>query len=99
MRITTETVEGVTFLTVNGELDVATADELRQAGVDALTPITGTLRIDLSGVPFIDSAGLGALIGIRNAAGSSVTVLVQNAQPQVRRVLEITGLDHIFESV
>ncbi len=46
----------------------------------------------------MDSTALGALIAIRNAAGDHHAVVVQNAQPNVRRIFEITGLADIFES-
>ena len=99
MRILTTTNEGVTFLYVSGEVDLSVADELRNAGLAALSPLTGTLRIDLSGVTFMDSSALGALVMIRNAAADHHTVVVENAQPQVHRVLKITGLDQVFESL
>ena len=62
MRITTVTDEGVAFLTVVGDVDVETADELRRTAELALTPprqvrrvleitgLTGVLTIDLAGV-------------------------------------------------
>jgi anti-sigma B factor antagonist len=98
MRIDTTVNEGIAFMEVSGELDLAAADELTEAGLAALTPAAGTLLIDLSGVTFIDSTSLGALVAIRNAAEPHHTVVVQNAQPHVRRVFELTGLDRVFDS-
>ena len=57
-------------LLLSGEIDIASADALRNAGaraVDSLGP-SDRLDVDLSGVTFIDSSGLGALVSIRNAA-------------------------------
>ncbi len=98
MRITSTTTEGVTILEVRGEVDVETADELREAGIKALTPFGGTLRIDLSYVTFVDSTGLGALVAIRNHAGAQHTVILENPRPQLQKILAITGLDHVFET-
>jgi anti-sigma B factor antagonist len=97
MRITSTTAEGVTLLEVFGELDLETADELRDAGIKALSPYGGTVRIDLAGVTFMDSTGLAALIQIRQQAGDAHRVLVQNPRPNVQRILAITGLDKLFE--
>jgi anti-sigma B factor antagonist len=98
MRIETINGEGVTFMEVTGEVDLAVADELRAAGLAALTPSARTLRIDLHGVTFMDSSGIAALVAIHKAAGTRHTVVVQNSQPQVRRIFEITGLTSVFES-
>ena len=53
------TLDGVAFLRVAGELDLASADELRQLGEGAITDYVGTMRIDLSAVTFIDSKRAG----------------------------------------
>ena len=97
MVITTAVKNGVAFMEVAGELDLAVADEFKEAGLAALTPAADTLVIDLHGVTFMDSTALGALIAIRNAAGEHYAFVVQNAQPNVRRIFEITGLAHTFD--
>jgi anti-sigma B factor antagonist/stage II sporulation protein AA (anti-sigma F factor antagonist) len=96
MKTTSTTADGVTVLEVSGEVDLETADQLRDAGINALSPYAGTLRIDLAGVTFIDSTGLAALVQIRNHAGAAHHVVIQNARPNVQRILEITGLDKVF---
>jgi anti-sigma B factor antagonist len=96
MRIDCNFDAGVTSLMVSGDIDMATAGELRQAGEDAITDVTGTLRIDLSAVTFMDSSGVGALVAIRNATVDSATLILDNPSPRVLRVLELTGLLHTF---
>ena len=61
-----------------------------------LTDFVNTLRIDLSGVTFMDSSGLNALIGIRTLALARHTLVVENSSANVRRILEITGLSQAF---
>lgn len=95
MRITTTTDEGVTYLRVSGDVDLATADELHAAGEQALSELCSTLRIDLSDVTFLDSTGLGALIRIRNAAEPR-PVILESPRPNVMRVLEVTAMDQVF---
>lgn len=77
-----------------GELDALTVDEFREQ-LAAFSTATD-LVIDLSEVPFMDSAGLGALIGgirrLREAGGS---VGVACNRPAVLRLLHTTGFDRI----
>jgi len=87
-----------TTLAVAGELDVATALELRGAGEQALADGAQSLVLDLSEVTFLDSSGLGALIAIRNAVLEAGRVL-QLRQPSARvnKVLELSGLTGVFD--
>jgi anti-sigma B factor antagonist len=92
--------EGVAFLTAVGDLDMATAEEFQSAAESVLTGFTGTLRIDMSGVGFMDSTGVGALVAIRNKAElSHHTVIVENPSLRVLRVLELTGLIDVFQVI
>jgi hypothetical protein len=69
MRIDVSFYEGVAYLTVTGDVDLATAGQFTDAGQMALGGgVCGTLRIDLGGVTFPDSTGVNALIQIRNKA-------------------------------
>ncbi len=77
-----------------GELDAYTVGEFREAlGGLASSP---RLLIDLSEVPFMDSAGLGALIGgIRRAREAGGDVAVACSRPTLTRLLHTTGFDRI----
>jgi anti-sigma B factor antagonist len=77
-----------------GELDAFTVGQFREA----LSELSGVpaLLIDLSGVPFLDSAGLGALIGgVRRAREAGGDVAVYGARPAVARLLHTTGFDRV----
>lgn len=77
-----------------GELDAYTVGQFREAlGQLANTP---KLLIDMSEVPFVDSAGLGALIGgIRRAREVGGDVAVCCSRPTLVRLLHTTGFDRI----
>ncbi|MCU1452244.1 MAG: anti-sigma-factor antagonist [Acidimicrobiales bacterium] len=77
-----------------GELDAYTVTQFREAlGELASRP---RLIIDLSAVPFMDSAGLGALIGgIRRAREQGGEVAVACSRPTLTRLLHTTGFDRI----
>lgn len=77
-----------------GELDASTVCQFRQVLAELTT--SPRLLIDLSGVCFIDSAGLGALIGgIRRAREWGGDVVLSCRRPALIRLLRTTGLDRI----
>jgi anti-anti-sigma factor len=77
------------LVTVRGEIDMDTAGQL----VDAITTVTGTTVVDLSGVTFIDSTGLqGLLRAQREARQLGNDLILRHPSKAARRVLELTGL-------
>lgn len=77
-----------------GELDAYTVPQFRERLVELSA--TPRLLIDLSEVPFMDSAGLGALIGgIRRAREADGEVTVACSRPTLTRLLHTTGFDRI----
>jgi len=86
--------DGYTVCRPVGELDAYTVNKFREAlGELANKP---KLLIDMSEVPFVDSAGLGALIGgIRRAREVGGDVAVCCNRPTLVRLLHTTGFDRI----
>jgi anti-anti-sigma factor len=86
---------GVLVVSVVGELDQATVPALERALGEVIENDAQGLVIDLSDCGFIDSRGLGALVSARERMlgtdGRGFGVCCPDAQ--VRRLLEITGLD------
>ncbi len=82
---------------LQGEVDLASAPQLRRELYDIIDQGHRWIAIDLSDVDFMDSTGLGVLIGalkrLREADGS---LALAGFKPAVSRVFEITGLDRIF---
>ena len=94
LQIDIEAGDGYTVCRPVGELDAYTVGQFREAlGSLASTP---KLLIDMSRVPFVDSAGLGALIGgIRRAREAGGDVAVCCNRPTLVRLLHTTGFDRI----
>ncbi len=85
-------------LTVEGEIDIATAPILRAELQSVIDSGARVVAIDTVGVPFIDSAGLGVLIGsVRRLRERGGRLELQHVQPAPRKVIEITRLDEVFE--
>ena len=81
------------LVTVSGEVDVSNASELRDAIETKLPEVTGELVVDLAEVPYIDSTGIGVLVGAAHRASEAGHALVV-ARPQrnVARVLGLLGV-------
>ncbi len=81
-----------------GELDMAAAFKLEPELERLLSdPRAGTLVLDLSAVEFVDSAGLGALLSIKDRATQlAIGLQIASESESVRRVLELTGTRSAF---
>ncbi|WP_460723556.1 STAS domain-containing protein [Nocardia heshunensis] len=80
-------------VSATGEIDINSAGQLREA-LEAAVPTAPRLIIDLSGVDFIGSVGLTTLLVATDTADSQQVRVV--ASPQVRRPIEMTGLDNVL---
>ncbi|MFC0533677.1 STAS domain-containing protein [Phytohabitans kaempferiae] len=84
-------------LVVAGEVDVISAGRFRAHLSESLDARPRTLSVDLGGVTFLDSTGLSALVyAHQRARAEGVTLAVSSPQPQVRRLLDVTGLLTVF---
>ena len=82
---------------VSGELDIAVTDEFLARCRQALGDTSDVLEIDCSGLVFIDSTGIGALVRIyHEAARTDRTVRLTHVPEPLSRVLAITGLSEVF---
>lgn len=91
--------DGAWVLAVAGEIDVATSPELRRELHQLADRDASQIVLDLSEVTFIDSSGLGVLVGtlkrLREESRGDVLVL-EGLQEPVRKVFDITGLTDLF---
>ena len=87
-----ETHADRTVVRLAGELDVSSADELRELLSDTIRE-TPVVDIDLTTLTFMDSTALSVLIGAhREAARAGGSLTVRNPAGHVRRVLDVTGV-------
>jgi anti-sigma B factor antagonist len=87
----------VPILAVSGEVDVYSAPTLKDRIGELIESGQSTLIVDLSGVAFLDSTGLGALVEARAAtteAGGELPLVCN--QERILKLFTITGLDGVF---
>lgn len=92
----TERRNGMRILFVSGEIDLSSAPRFGRALDDALGP-GEVLVADLTGVEFIDSAGVRVLALAKRAAETQRVRLLIIPSMIVSHVLEISGLDRAFQ--
>jgi anti-sigma B factor antagonist len=95
-----ETTDRYSVVAVTGEVDVATAPTLRSRLDEAIDRGTPRLVVDLLSVTFIDSTGLGVLIGASKRVDErDGTMRLVVAEPRILKLFEITGLMDLFSIV
>jgi anti-sigma B factor antagonist len=90
-------LDGSPVITVRGEVDVATAPALAQEPLSQVETGWSRLVVDLDEVTFLDSSGIAAPVAAwwkTQDVGGSVSI--RHATSQIRRVLEITGVDRLL---
>jgi anti-sigma B factor antagonist len=98
--LATEQVGADTVLHPRGALDLETAGELRAVGTAAVRAAGpgAVLTVDLSGISFLDSTGLGVLVTLWHETNSSGgNFRVRRPSASAGRILAITGVDTLFE--
>jgi anti-anti-sigma factor len=84
-------------LRLAGEIDMATAGELRAATTSSITTPPERVVLDFAGVTFCDSQGLSTLISLnRDISAAGSTLVLSNVGDFMGRLLEITGLRAAF---
>jgi anti-sigma B factor antagonist len=86
-----------TILELKGEVDAYTSARFREVMVETIENGGANLVISMLSVEYIDSSGLGALVGgLKRASENDGKIVIVCDQPQVRKVFEITGLEKVF---
>ena len=85
-------------ITVQGDLDLATAPQLRDACDAALESDPDTIRLDLAGLTFLDSSGISVLVKThQDAEAAGAELVLHRVDDRTNRVLEVAGLADFFE--
>ena len=98
-RICAAVLDGdVHVVSVAGELDLHTADDLSSELEGAIAQGPRRLVVDLGGVTFLDSTALGALVGAaKRARLAGARTVVVTDDPHTSKVFRITALDRVVD--
>ncbi|HEX3827604.1 MAG TPA: STAS domain-containing protein [Sporichthyaceae bacterium] len=99
MELTLQTrVEGeFTVIEVGGEIDVYTAPKLRECLVDLVNSGRHHLVVDMEKVEFLDSTGLGVLVGgLKRVRAHDGSLRLVCTQERILKIFRITGLTKVF---
>lgn len=99
MKINIRSENGTAIVMLSGEIDHHTARELR-AEIDrfVITMQPDRLTMDFTGITFMDSSGIGLIIGrykLMKECGGQLEI--RGAQPYIRRVLKLSGIERIVK--
>jgi anti-sigma B factor antagonist len=91
-------VEDVRILELSGDVDEFTCSKLREALMEILAEGDSQVVVNLSEVRYMDSAGLGTLVGgLKRVMEAEGYLAFYGANPQVVRILRVTGLDRVLD--
>lgn len=90
--------QGRSVISVSGEVDLLTAPVLRERMTASVESADGGMVLDLSGVTFLDSSGLGVILGAhRRLRERDRSLQLVATAPAVIKILTLTGLDKVFD--
>ncbi|KKM08867.1 hypothetical protein SY88_22490 [Clostridiales bacterium PH28_bin88] len=98
MHLDFNLIQGTLIVRVHGELDLSVAERFR-AEIDTRLEQNQpkNLLLDMGGVSFIDSSGLGVILGrYKRLSQQGGRMAITRAQPQVRRILELSGIMRVM---
>jgi len=97
LSLETRTEGDWTIIAVGGEIDVYTAPKLREALVDLVNAGRYFLVVDVEKVDFLDSTGLGVLVGgLKRVRANEGNLRVVCTQERLLKIFRITGLTKVF---
>jgi anti-anti-sigma factor len=89
---------GVRVVTVSGRLDTVTSEQAGPRLIEAIQQSGAGVIVDMKGLDFISSAGLGALLGAESAAmASGKPMACIRPQPMVYKIFKVADLDRKFD--
>ncbi|MEY9875710.1 anti-sigma B factor antagonist [Streptacidiphilus sp. MAP12-33] len=97
LSLSTRSVGDRTVVEVGGEIDVYTAPKLREQLVELVNEGHYHLIVDMEGVDFLDSTGLGVLVGgLKRVRAHEGSLRLVCNQERILKIFRITGLTKVF---
>lgn len=84
-------------ISLSGEVDIYTANNLKDVLIDIVSENAQNIVIDANNLEYIDSTGLGVLIGaLKRLKQKQKDIYIKSAKINIKKIFSITGLDKIF---
>jgi anti-sigma B factor antagonist len=97
LGLDTRTVDGHAVVDVKGEIDVYTAPKLREKLIELVSDGSYNVIVNLEGVDFLDSTGLGVLVGaLKRVKAHDGSLSLVCTQDKILKIFKITGLTKVF---
>ena len=97
MRVDVDIRKNTAIITIEGSIDLFSSSKLKKELCALLDGGHGDLLFDLSAVDFVDSSGLGVLVGtFKQVRVSDGNVRLASLRPAVKKIFELTRLDQVF---
>ncbi|HEX9376175.1 MAG TPA: STAS domain-containing protein [Actinomycetota bacterium] len=97
LDLETSTQGKTSVVSLRGEIDVYTAPRLRQALIDLVSGGATDIVVDMDKVDFLDSTGLGVLVGgLKRVKSNEGDLRLVVTQERIMKIFDITGLSKVF---
>ncbi|MHB0976097.1 MAG: STAS domain-containing protein [Candidatus Aquicultorales bacterium] len=97
LKIESKEVDGIGIIALEGEVDVYTAPKLKSRLIDMVDEGKYDIIVDLQKVEFMDSSGLGVLVGgLKRVKSHQGSVTLVCTQENILKIFRITGLVKVF---
>jgi anti-sigma B factor antagonist len=97
LKIDVNSKDGVVMMKLNGEVDVYTAPKLKSRLIDLVDQGQFKIVVDLEEVDFMDSSGLGVLVGgLKRVRSHDGAIALVCTQENILKIFRITGLVKVF---
>lgn len=97
LKINKTTQESVPVLELTGEVDVYTAPQVKSHLIDLVNENQFKIVVDLNNVDFMDSSGLGVLVGgLKRVKPHEGVIAIACQKEKILKIFRITGLDKVF---
>lgn len=97
LSLSTRSEADRTVVVVSGEIDVYTAPKLREQLIDLVSAGNYHIVVDMEGVEFLDSTGLGVLVGgLKRVRAHDGSLRLVCTQERILKIFRITGLTKVF---
>jgi anti-sigma B factor antagonist len=97
LKVESREVDGIGIISLDGEVDVYTAPKLKSRLVDLVDEGKYNIIINLQKVEFMDSSGLGVLVGgLKRVKSHQGSIILVCTQENILKIFKITGLVKVF---